>query len=105
MKSKKDLVELYDSRGLIADALSMEPLSEEEYRAIFFDWVFGQREAHDMREAARAMLDIYAPGPGDRGAGAHPFIRLLVDAAEQTPEAPSRGARSARRKGLRPGTQ
>jgi len=83
----------WDTRGLIADALSMEGLSVEENRAIFFDWAFGLKEPEQAAEAARDLLELHrTPENAD-----HAMIALLKDAANGA--APSRGRTGRRRRG------
>lgn len=67
----------WDTRGLIADALTMEGLSVEENRAIFFDWAFGLDEPERAAEASRALLALHrTPDNAD-----HAMIALLEGAA------------------------
>jgi len=68
---------LWDTRGLIADALAMEGLSVEENRAIFFDWAFGLAEPERAAEAARDLLTLHRTAEN----ADHAMIALLEDAA------------------------
>ncbi len=83
---------LWDTRGLIADALSMEGLSVEENRAIFFDWAFGLAEPERAAEASRALLDLHRTAQN----ADHAMIALLEDAANGA--AAERGRTGRRRK-------
>ncbi len=67
----------WDTRGLIADALSMEGLSVEENRAIFFDWAFGLSEPECAGEAARDLLELHRTAEN----ADHAMIALLEEAA------------------------
>lgn len=85
----------WDQRGLIADALSMEGLSIEENRAIFFDWAFGLKEPDRAAEAASALLALHRT----EGNADHAMIRLLEEGAQGI--AAARGRTGRRRN---PGT-
>ncbi len=67
----------WDTRGLIADALSMEGLSVEENRAIFFDWAFGLAEPDRASEASRDLLALHRTTEN----ADHAMIGLLEEAA------------------------
>jgi len=83
----------WDTRGLIADALSLEGLSVEENRAIFFDWAFGLAEPERAAEASRDLLALHRT---DANAD-HAIIALLEDAAQGA--AVQRGRTGRRRRG------
>ena len=83
----------WDTRGLIADALSMEGLSEEENRAIFFDWAFGLEQPERAAEASRDLLALHRTAEN----ADHAMIGLLEQAASGA--APSRGRTGRRRQG------
>lgn len=68
-----EILRRYDPRNLIGDALALDGLAIEEYRAIFFDWAFGLKDV-DAAEAAQALLDLHAPQDG------HPIHDLLTAA-------------------------
>lgn len=69
----------WDRRGLIADALSMEGLTVEENRSIFFDWAFGLDQPEAAREAATALLALHRTAENAN----HPMIALLEEAIAQ----------------------
>jgi len=67
----------WDTRGLIADAMSMEGLSVEENRAIFFDWAFGLADPEHAAEASRDLLALHRTSDN----ADHAMIHLLEQAA------------------------
>jgi len=67
----------HDPRNLIGDALSMEGLTVEENRSIFFDWAFGLKNPETAAVAAQALLAVYRTGD----TADHPMIALLEQAA------------------------
>ncbi len=84
----------WDKRGLIADALTMEGLSVEENRVIFFDWAFGLDEPERAAEASRDLLALHKTSDNST----HAMILLLENAANGS--AMPRG-RTARRRSAR----
>lgn len=85
----------WDTRGLIADALSMEGLSVEENRAIFFDWAFGLAEPERAAEASRDLLDLHRTEEN----ADHAIIGLLEEAANGAAVGRGRTGRRRRMEG------
>ncbi|MCY4542331.1 MAG: hypothetical protein OXB95_08065 [Rhodobacteraceae bacterium] len=76
-----------DPKGLIAEAYSIEGISEAECRTIFLEWAMTLRSGIDPIQALKVLLEHYQPDCAN-----HHMTALLAEGA-----ASGKNARSTRR--------
>lgn len=86
-----------DPKRLVYESFRIEGITPEECRSIFVDWALSLPEGVDAAEAARLLLDAYAPKAQAAGEVGHPMVKVLVDGASASVTTPRRkGGRAGR---------
>lgn len=90
--------EASDPKRLIFESFRIEGITASECRSIFVDWALSLPAGVDATDAARLLLDHYAPKATAAGEAAHPMIAVLVEGARAPSDQPPRrrGGRAGR---------
>lgn len=90
-------IERADPKRLIRESFCIDGITTEECRSIFVDWALSLPQDVGATEAARLVLEAYAP-KAVAGEAAHPMVQVLVEGA-RTPDGDKprrRGGRAGR---------
>ncbi|TRW97719.1 hypothetical protein FNJ84_09550 [Paracoccus sp. M683] len=72
-----------DPKRLIYESLRIPGITPDECRSIFVDWALSLPVGVQPADAARLLLDQYAPKVATAGESAHPMLQILVEGARQ----------------------
>lgn len=87
--------DIYDPKGLIAEAFKIDGITAPECRSIFLDWALGVPQGQDMQGEARKLIAHFdGQYPAD-----HPMFETLRAALEAAPAPRRRGGRRNRLNG------
>ncbi|AUH34497.1 hypothetical protein [Paracoccus tegillarcae] len=87
-----------DPKHLIRESFRIDGITAEECRSIFVDWALSLPATLEPSQAARVLLDHYAPLARASGGAAHPMVQMLVEGARNPADNPPRrrGGRAGR---------
>lgn len=87
-----------DPKRLIQESFRIDGITAAECRSIFVDWALSLPAGVEAADAARLLLDAYAPKVTAAGEAAHPMIAVLVEGARSPSDQPPRrkGGRAGR---------
>lgn len=85
-------------KNLIRESFRIEGITPEECRSIFVDWALALPVDVAPAQAARVLLDTYAPLVTRAGEAAHPMLQMLVEGGRNPEDDPPRrrGGRAGR---------
>lgn len=91
-------IEKADPKRLIRESFRIEGITLSECRSIFVDWALSLPDGTEASDAARLLLDLYAPEVVAAGDAAHPMLQVLVEGARRPSDTPPRrrGGRAGR---------